>query len=151
MEDTKKFIFVVLLLLLSGVFTGWGYGTLIVNRLMRGEIGLSAFIFTPSKNLFDTYILLNSENELKRLEGYYSYRATGLRDFDFLFKRYELEKSDIIKKTIIWIADEETSEEKIYFFKKLYDISTGSLKIYLQRKIESFELIHNTKIQPQGE
>lgn len=151
MEEIKKYIFIVLIIFLCGILTGWFYGTHIVNRIMRGELGLSTFVFMPSKNLIDTYIMLNSRNELIRLEGYYSYRETGLRDFDFLYRRYKIEESEIIKKTIIWIAEENAPEEKINFFKKLYDVSPGTLKRYLQTKIDSFELIHNNRKQYPGE
>jgi len=151
MEDVKKFIFAVLIIFLCGISTGWFYGTLIINRLMRGEFGLSTFVFMPSKNLVDTYIMLNSRNELQRLEGYYSYKNTGLRDFDFLYKRYKMEESEIIRKTIIWIADEDSPEEKIPFYKKLYEVSPGKLKKYLQSKINSFELIDNNIKHNQGD
>jgi len=151
MDDIKKLTFTVSIIFLCGILTGWFYGTHIINRLMRGEPGVSTFVFMPTKNLIDTYIMLNSRNELIRLEGYYSYRETGLRDFDFLYIRYKLENSEIIKKTIIWIAEENAPEEKINFYKKLYDVSSQTLKRYLQAKIDSFELIHNNKIQSPGE
>lgn len=151
MKNISRFPVILALILGSGLLTGWFYGTHIINRLMTGEIGFSTFIFTPSKNLLDTYIMLNSVNTLKRLEGYYSYREAGLRDIDFLYTRYKLEESDIIKKTIIWIAESSTTNEKIDFYKKLQDISSGSLKKYLQVKIDRFELLENNMNQPSGE
>lgn len=151
MKDVKKFILAVFIIFLCGITTGWFYGTLITNRLMRGEFGLSTFVFMPSRNLVDTYIMLNSRDELHRLEGYYSYKTTGLRDFDFLYKRYKIEESEIIRKTIIWIADEDSPEKKILFYEKLYEVSPGTLKKYLQAKINSFELIDNNINHKQGD
>lgn len=151
MDDIKKFAIITVIFFSSGIISGWFYGTHIIKTFMRGDIGISTFIFTPTKNLIDTYIMLNSRNELQRLEGYYCYRETGQRDYDFLYTRYKLEESVIIKKTIIWIAETDTSYEKIDFYKKLYDISYGSLKKYLQVKIESFELINNNTKKGHGE
>lgn len=151
MDDIKKFAIITVIFFSSGIISGWFYGSHIIKTLMRGDIGISTYIFTPAKNLIDTYIMLNSGNELQRLEGYYCYRETGQRDYDFLYTRYKLEESVIIKKTIIWIAETDTSYEKIDFYKKLYDISYGSLKKYLQVKIESFELINNNTKKGHGE
>jgi len=151
MEEIKKILFIISISFFCGIFSGWFYGAHIVIKLLRGEINLSTFIFTPSKNLIDTYIMLNSSNELKRLEGYYSYKETGLNDFDFLYTRYKIEESLIIKKTIIWIAEENSYSERIHFYKKLYEVSSGSLKKYLQTKIDSFELYQNNEQLNSGE
>ena len=142
MKLIKINIVIVLTALLTGVASGWIYGSYIIKDFLNGKIGISAFIFLPSKNMIDTMVMLNSENELKRIEGYYAYRESGLRDPDFLYQRYKQENSDITRKTIIWIAQDISDEEKLHdFYKKLYQISPDNLKRYLQMKINSFDLI----------
>ncbi|HPJ34471.1 MAG TPA: hypothetical protein PK358_06525 [Spirochaetota bacterium] len=138
----KKTFLITTSLLITGIFTGWLYGTSIINSMMKGEIGISTFVFLPSKNILDTYILLNSRNELNRLEGYYSYKESGLNDHEFLIKRYKIEKSVLIRKTIIWILESSGNDtEKLDIYKKLYEASPASLKKYLQKKINNYDLI----------
>lgn len=142
MKEGKKTSVILAMALISGVLSGWLYGNHIVNQFMTGNIGVSTFIFLPSKNMIDTYVMLNSRNELKRLEGYYAYREAGVRDLDFLYRRYSLEESELIKKTIIWISEKNNDTGELRdFYKKLYEVSPGSIKRYLQEKINSYELI----------
>lgn len=152
MKEIKKISVILSIILISGIFCGWLYGTHIVNQLMRGNIGISTFIFLPSKNMIDTYVMLNSKDELRRLEGYYAYRETGLKDFDFIYRRYKLEKSDLTRKTLIWIIEENNDAVEMQsFYKKLYEASPESLKRYLQVKINSYELIEQDIQQQAGE
>jgi len=145
MKENRKTITLLLVAVITGLLAGWLYGNRIVNHLLKGDIGMSTFMFMPSKNVIDTYILLNSGDELKRLVGYYAYREAGGNDLEFLYKRYTLEDSLLIKKTIVWIAERtHNTEEMQGFYKKLYDASPDSLKRYLQVKINSYELIEKS-------
>lgn len=145
MKGNRKTTSLLLTAVMTGLLAGWLYGNRIVSHLLKGDIGLSTFLFMPSKNVIDTYILLNNSDELKRLVGYYAYRESGGNDLEFLYKRYTLEDSVVIKKTIIWIAERtHNPEEMQVFYKKLYDASTDSLKRYLQVKINSYELIEKS-------
>lgn len=145
MKGNRKTTSLLLTAVMTGLLAGWLYGNRIVSHLLKGDIGLSTFLFMPSKNVIDTYILLNNSDELKRLVGYYAYRESGGNDLEFLYKRYTLEDSVVIKKTIIWIAERtHNPEEMQVFYKKLYDASTNSLKRYLQVKINSYELIEKS-------
>lgn len=142
MKDSGKIIISALIAGMIGLLSGWIYGTSIISHFLKGDIGISTFIFLPSKNIIDTYLLLNSGDELKRLEGYYAYRETGVRDLEFLYKRYIMEESVLLKKAIIWTAEQNSDPVEMQtFYKKLYDAGPDSLKKYLQVKINSYELI----------
>ncbi|HOK01071.1 MAG TPA: hypothetical protein PKX79_01560 [Spirochaetota bacterium] len=112
-----------------------------MNQFFNERLSLVNFIFRPSGNIIKTYILLNSSDELKRLEGYYSYRELPLRDENFLLKRYSMETSDLIKKTIIWVAEEKFKDKNpVDIYQKFYNTSSENLKIYLQQKIDGYNL-----------
>ena len=134
----KKNIISILLVFAAGAAAGSVWGYYIVKELLHGRIGIYAFIFTPSKNLFDIVNMLNSNDVLKRIEGYYGYRESGLNDLEFLYNRYKIEKSEITRRVILWTAQRDADPEKLNsFYKKCYNISTETLKIYLQMKINS--------------
>ncbi len=152
MRVIKKNALFLCLIFIGGIISGWFYGNYITGKFLKGDIGISNFLFLPSKNMIDTFILLNSQNELKRLEGYYAYRETGLKDHEFLYRRYRDEDSDIIRKTIIWIVENDDNVEELNkFYKKLYEVTSGTLKRYLQKKINSYELIEQQTQLNQGE
>ena len=140
----KKNIISILLVFAAGAAAGSDWGYYIVKELLHSRTGVYAFIFTPSKNLFDIVDMLNSNDVLKRIEGYYGYRESGLNDLEFLYNRYKIEKSEITRRVILWTAQRDADPEKLNsFYKKCYNISTETLKIYLQMKINSYELLNN--------
>ena len=123
-------------LALSGAVVGKFSGDFILSSALNGKVTFFTFIFSPSQNFIDTYSLLNSSSDYKRLTGYYAYKESGLVDLDFLYERYKSEDSDIIKKVIIWIAGEEKKKEKLVdFYKKIYSISPEDIQKILMPKI----------------
>jgi len=112
-------------------------GDYILSTTLRGNITFLSFIFSPSQSFIDTYALLNNSSDYKRLTGYYAYRESGLSDLNFLYERYKSEDSQILKKTIIWVAEETNDREKLVdFYKKLYSISSEEIKKILIEKID---------------
>jgi len=140
-----KKIFPFVLSASIGFTCGAIYGITSINNFMSGKYSIPVILFTPSKNTIDTVLLLNSSSELKRLEGYYSYKEAGLCDVNFLYERYKIEDSLIIKKTIIWILENNKSLDLISAYRKFYDVSPKNLKIYLQQKIDDYNLEHQKK------
>jgi len=132
-----KFCFIIVLAI-AGFSIGIFCGDVILSRSIKGNFLFMAFVFQPSQNFVDTYSLLNNSNDFKRLAGYYAYKESKLIDLDFLYERYKIEESDIIHKTIIWIAESSNLNNKklVDFYKKLYDISTTKTKEVLLKKIE---------------
>lgn len=132
-----KFFLVLFIVTITGLFTGRISGEYIVNKTLKGEITFLTFIFSPSQNLIDIYSLLNDSNDYKRLAGYYAYKDSGYVDTDFLYERYKIEESVIIKKVIIWIAECNIRSEKLVdFYTKLYNISPESIKKQLSVKMK---------------
>lgn len=112
-------------------------GDYILSSAIKGDVSFLTFIFSPSRSFIDTFSLLNNSSDYKRLAGYYAYNESGLADPDFLFERYTRENSDIIKKAIIWIAEERFDKEKLVdFYKKIYNLSPDNIQKILQAKLE---------------
>jgi len=137
MKILKNFCFMLLLILISGAVTGKICGDYILYKSLKGDISFLTFIFSPSQSFIDTYSLLNSANDYKRLAGYYAYKESGMVDSEFLYERYKTEDSDIIRKVIIWTAGDCFSNEKLVdFYRKLYNLSPESIKKLLLTKIK---------------
>ena len=136
MKLVKKFCILLVFLLALGCAAGKFYGDSILKSSLTGDFSIFAFIFSPSQSFSDTYSLLNSSSDYDRLTGYYAYRESGLIDLDFLFERYKDEDSDIIKKVIIWLAEDFSDKEKLVdFYKKLYSVSPENIQQSLASKI----------------
>jgi len=140
-EIFKKFYMFLLLLTLTGMAAGKLSGDYILSSAIKGNVSFLTFIFSPSRSFIDTFSLLNNSSDYKRLEGYYAYNESGLADPDFLVERYKKEDSDIIKKAIIWIAEEHFDREKLVdFYKKIYNLSPDNIQKILQTKLENLIL-----------
>ena len=132
----KKFCIIISVLFITGTAAGKYYGDYILTSSLKGEFSLFSFIFSPSQSFTDTYSLLNSSSDYRRLSGYYAYRESGLIDLDFLIERYKSEDSDIIKNVIIWIPEDYYDREKLVdFYKKLYNLSPENIQKNLALKI----------------
>lgn len=136
MRIIRNFCIFIAISFIAGSAAGKIAGDGILSSVLRGNINFFSFIFSPSQSFIDTYSLLNNSNDYKRLAGYYSYRETGLIDPEFLYERYRIEDSEIIKKTIIWIAEGSFRGEKLVdFYRKIYNISPENIQKTLQVKI----------------
>lgn len=132
----KKFCIILSVLFCIGIAAGSYYGDFILTSSLKGKFSLFSFIFSPSQSFTDTYSLLNSSSDYRRLSGYYAYRESGLIDLDFLIEKYKSEDSDIIKNVIIWIPEDYYDREKLVdFYKKLYNLSPENIQKKLALKI----------------
>ena len=136
MKFIKNFCIILFFALSAGAVAGKISGDYILSSAFRGNISFITFIFSPSQSFIDTYSLLNNSNDYKRLAGYYAYKESGVVDIDFLYERYKSEDSDIIKKVIIWIAEDNYKNEKLVdFYRKIYNISPENIQKILLTKI----------------
>jgi len=137
MNFFKNFCILLIFIILSGIVTGKIAGDYILSSALRGNNSFLTYIFSPSQSFAGTYKLLNDSSDYNRLTGYYAYNESGLIDIDFLYERYTMEDSDIIKKVIIWIAEQNNKHENLVdFYRKLYNISPDNIKKILLEKIE---------------
>jgi len=122
--------------MMTGAVTGKFSGDYILSSALKGNITFLTFIFSPSQSFIDTYSLLNDSSDLRRLSGYYAYKESGAVDPEFLYERYKIEDSDIIKKVIIWTAENSFKGEKLVdFYRKIYNISPENIQKILLIKI----------------
>ena len=125
-----------LILFFVGFFGGkFGGKQLLKGFFSTGDIRLS-ILFTPSHEFFNTYQKINSYNEFDRLSGYYAMVDNNYINDDFLMKRYELEESEILKRTIIWILGFSKNKETISsFYSSIYNKSELRIKEEIMRSV----------------
>lgn len=75
----------------------------------------SLFLYRLPVDYIYSANLLSSENELKRIEGYYSLLDYKILNTDFLIERYKRE-SYLIKPLIIWLLGYSDNKDKIMEF-----------------------------------
>jgi len=133
----KKFLISIFFVVITGFIFGRFTGDYMRHSIIRGNISVLSFAFSPSRDFIDMYSFLNSSDDYKRLAGYYAYRDSGMVDLDFLLERYKAEDSDIIKKVIIWAAEEYSNKQKLVdFYRKIYNISPAGIQKMLLVKIK---------------
>lgn len=112
-------------------------GLLFKRSAVNGKFYLPALCFRQSMNFYELLASLDSTDDLERLSGYYLYRDTGVLDLDYLYKRYRYDESDIIRKTIIWIASGESDKKKLQdFYGKIFEISPQDLQSVITGRVE---------------
>lgn len=137
----KALIIVSVLLFAAGIITGVITGKTTIKHGLSSGISPVLVLFYPSSNYIDTVKLLNSENPLKRLSGYYAYSGSKIIDFDYLQKRYMEEEWPVIKNTIIWTASKHSrTEEVLNFYKKIFNASDQRNKDFILNYIEKKDI-----------
>ena len=125
------------LLFAAGAVTGIVAGKTLIKYGPSSGISPVLVFFYPSSNYIDTVKLLNSENPLKRLSGYYAYSGSKVVDFDYLQKRFKEEELPVIKNTIIWTASQSSrTEDVLNFYKQVFDVSDQRNKDFILNYIE---------------
>jgi hypothetical protein len=100
----------------------------------------SLFIAIPAVEYIDLYDLLNSNDELARLSGYYGL-LNGLLDDDFLIKRYKIEDNICSKRTIIWLLRHSANTGKVLqFYKSEYGKSDIIIKNEILRGMKRLDI-----------
>ena len=125
----KTILITVFTALTAGFVCGIPAGLVFEKSAVNGRFYLPALSFRPSQNFAELIRRLNSDDTLYRLTGYYIYRETGLVDLEFLLQRYKYDDTDLIRKTIIWIASSERDIKKLtVFYSKIFEISTPEIQ-----------------------
>jgi len=94
---------VVLSALALGGLVGTATGNILITRLLTRGMRLGLLFYKPAFHFFVTGRLLDSPDEMRRLEGYYSLLDSGRVEVPYLIERYRLESSTYVKRTIVWI------------------------------------------------
>jgi len=134
-ERYKLYLYFTAVVAVS-LFLGLGSGIFIGKGLMRQSLaqgGHSILLFRPAYDYFMTYGLINSNNEMKRLTGYYTLLESRYYNEDFLIDRYKKENSPVIKRTIVWILGFSGEKEKVItFYNGVYKESSRPIQRQIQ-------------------
>lgn len=142
MQFVRNWSFLIITAFLAaGFLIGMPAGLLFEKSAINGSFYFPAMCFRPSKNFAELLMLLNSDDDLKRLTGYYLYRETGIRDYDFLYERYRYDDIPLIRRTIIWIASEDPDRKKIAeFYGKIFEISSPDMQSVITAAVDKLGL-----------
>lgn len=108
---------IALLLLLGGYAAGSRIGFHVIEEAVFSGGATVMMIYKPAYKFISMYRSVNDNDEMKRLQGYYSLLENNMLDTSFLFKRFEEEKQQVNKRTIIWLLgfSEEHAEVSDFF------------------------------------
>lgn len=123
-------------LLLSGLLSGTIIGNHLIKDFLLNNKNWILLLYSPSFYYFTTAGMLNSDDELKRLAGYYSMRESNKIDIPFLMDRFNDEPALLVKRTLIWVIG--CSREKKAALKnlsKIYDNSAPQIKKEILRSV----------------
>ncbi len=138
----KLLIIFTVLLFGAGIITGMIIGKTSIKYGTSSGISPILVLFYPSSNYIDTVKLLNSENPLYRLGGYYAYFGNKIIDFDYLQKKFMEEEWSVIKNTIVWAASQHSSTEEVLgFYKKIFNASDQRNRDFILNYIEKKDVI----------
>ncbi len=129
----QEFLIIIISLFLFitlGYVIGSFIGTIGLKDLVLHNKKLYLLLFKPSERFYEVYNKINSNNELKRLSGYYALLDNHMIDPIFLKRRYKIEKSLLLKRTILWLLSFATNkDEVISFYRKIYKNSSNAQKV----------------------
>lgn len=138
----KVLVISAVLLFAAGTITGIITGKTSIKYGTSSGISPILVLFYPSSNFIDTVKLLNSENPLQRLSGYYAYSGSKIIDFDYMQKRFMEEEWPVIKNTIIWaVSQHSNTEEVLNFYNKIFNASDQRNKEFILNYIEKKDSI----------
>ncbi len=110
-----------------GLGIGLSCGSVMLHRALLAD-SAAFFLFRPAGEFFSVYSMINSDNDLIRLSGYYSMLDYGHGDDAFLMERYSLERSDTVKRTIVWMLGFSHGSGVAKFLTDSYADSSGPIK-----------------------
>ncbi len=126
--------------LLAGLGIGSWIGAHMITSLITGNGRLGLLLYKPSFEHLVTVSLLNSDNELKRIEGYYALRDSGKIEINYLTERYKAEEALYIRRTIIWLMGYSGDHRfAVKALSSLYADAAHPLKIEILRSLAKID------------
>lgn len=130
-------LIIIIFLSLSGYLIGTGTGKLLLKSLLFSKKSSPFLIYKPAQEFFTIYRYINSSNELERLNGYYALLDNRIIDEQYLCERFNIEKSTIVKRTIVWmLGSSPGAEDMLDCFNKIYSNSNISIKREILRSLK---------------
>ena len=110
-----------------GIGRGMGRAVIWGFLIMKGS-PMQVF-FMPADRYINSARLLNSENELDRIAGYYSLLEGTALEQDFLKELYQKETYDPGRKIIVWVISQGKDKKAAFnTLEAVYDGSSDDLK-----------------------
>ncbi|PKL35662.1 MAG: hypothetical protein CVV44_19205 [Spirochaetae bacterium HGW-Spirochaetae-1] len=155
----KRFTMIMAAAAVILMLTGYCLGKISGRSLIRGFIlersRYVMFLFTPARQYFQMLVLVNSDDELQRIAGYYALLDNDLIDEDFLRERFQKESSLAAKRTILWVLGQAGNRKKILeIYAGVYSASGNELRMEILRSMERLdeyfylEFIKKNRIDP---
>jgi hypothetical protein len=87
----------------AGLGAGFALGADAMTGFVTGRSRAAVLLYRPSFDHVRSVLMLNSQDELRRLAGYYSLLQNRTLDADYLLARYREEQNPVTRRTILWI------------------------------------------------
>ena len=100
------------------------------------RLPIVSLLYTPAEQHYETAALLNSDDELKRISGYYSILDGGVFDAVYLKERYLKEDSVLAKKTVLWVLARGGAFEVL---SSLCESASGDEKALILRALDEIK------------
>lgn len=127
-------------LVLCGYLTGSFIGYTAIKEALYHNFATLIIMYKPAYNFIGLYRNLNSPDELKRLEGYYSLLQSGLIDADYLCDRFEKEQGEVNKRTIVWLLGFSHDQKKVFdVFSRNYRQSSPRIRKEMLRSLQRID------------
>ncbi len=138
--DRIRALSLVLFFIIAGFTLGNSFGDYLIRKLITGNRESVFLLYRPALEYIYTARLLNSNNEFKRLAGYYSLIDNRKIDDDFLIERYNKESGIIMKRSIIWLlGHSENSGRVLEFLSGEYKAKSKRLKREILRAMKRLD------------
>lgn len=102
-SETAALFLCIIVLGVAGYGLGRAGGRGLMMDFLTGGGRIVPLLYRPSFQHFRAAAMLGSEDEMKRLAGYYALLEGDSIDVDFLVERYRMERSVANRRTIVWV------------------------------------------------
>jgi hypothetical protein len=138
-ENFRKYSLIIavpVLIFTAGFMIGSCTGKGMISSLISGESRYPLLIGTPAGDIFKIYRLVNSENPLERISGYYALIDANMIDLDFLHERFLDETLSTSRLVLVKAISCSDKKKKMYdVLDAIYDKSEMPVKTEIVRTI----------------
>ena len=138
-DNIRKYSLIILvpvLIFTTGYAIGTCSGKGMISSLITGESRYPLLIGTPAGEIFKIYRMVNSENPLERISGYYALIDANMIDLDFLHERFLDETLPAAKLVLVKAISCTDKKKKMYdIFDSIYNKSELPVKTEIVRTL----------------
>ncbi|HON79086.1 MAG TPA: hypothetical protein PK544_11380 [Spirochaetota bacterium] len=141
LKTNKSFILLTLLIALSGYVIGYSISIFFSHQFLKGNARSILLMYRPSYDFIYLRNMMNSPNDLIRINSYYALFDYGKFDASILIDRYKQENTAYIKRILIWMMG--FSEKKAYlkhFLTEEYSSALPGVKIEMLRTLKRLDI-----------